>query len=136
MACFQLTNMWRAAVGTRCDQFAIKTSQHGNLMVGFTKNPKSIAVESFNHGPNGYYFYYATGGLYSLLGDQNKSYSTAIYDTNVEFGAKYDKKKGTIIFYKNGVSLGEAYKISKYLKLYPTFDLYNYGCTVEFIKFK
>jgi len=103
-------------------------------MMGFS--PKDINKSSSNYTTKGYYFYLNGGTLYSQKGDSCRSFYSNSSSNNDVYGAVYDKKKGTITFYKSGASIGVAFTDLKKLDLYPAFDFYDFGSTAELIKGK
>jgi len=98
---------------------------------------KKINLNGNNNESCGYYLYISSGNLYSQAGDKGKSYTNYDLTVGVIYSAEYNKKKKTITFYKNGENLGVAFaNVDKKVELFPAFDFYNNGSTIEFVKFK
>jgi hypothetical protein len=71
-------------------------------MFGFA--PKKINLTGSNYSSCGYYLYVCNGTLYAQTGESNSTYSNNFAFTSGSLiGAKWDKKKGTITFYSQGM---------------------------------
>jgi len=102
-------NWSTSVVGSVTDKYAVKLLT-GNHASHFGFCPPNINPNASNNYSNcGWSVMPGSGTLYSQNGDSGKGYTSKSNDANTTWGAKYDKKKGTITFYVNSVSLGVAF---------------------------
>jgi len=101
---------------------------------------KKINPTSFNYSSKGYYLLVDGGGyLYSQRGDNDKHiFDNCEITQGTIYGAKYDKKKKTITYFKGSTSLGVGYSDIKIKKkedeLVPALEFTTCNMVVELIK--
>jgi len=130
---------YMTAIASKSKQWGIKvlkTSYY--IMLGITVNDK-FNLNSSNYGGNqDFAFIYLNGCTY-YGGDQKrnnngfKSNSSIQYEVGHLFAFKYNKSKGLVEMFDNGLSMGCPFIVSKKEKnLWPAFDCAS--CSLEFVK--
>jgi len=124
---------------SKASKFAIKFgASSSSMMLGFS--PKKINTSTFNYSSKGYYLLVDGGGyLYSQRGDNDKHmFDSCEITQGTIYGAKYDKKKKTISYYKGTQFLGIGYNDVKLKKkedeLFPALEFTTANMVVDIVK--
>jgi len=116
--------------------FKVISSQSGYIMFGFA--PKlGFNKTSSVHSTCGFYFYMCNGSKYSQSGASYGTGNGGIYgfSSGTIYSIKWDKKKGTIEYWKDKQYCGVYYtNIDKKIKLFPAISFNNQGDELEFVK--
>ena len=124
-----------AVLGTPCYRFKVKLLQKCNsLMIGMASDAMLFQKDGESWVNNGVYLACDTGSLYGENGISNQLYLEEPCNadgTTIE--VVYENEK--VYFIVDGVNRGTAFEIGgEVTAMYPAFELYEEGCSVEFIE--
>jgi hypothetical protein len=96
-----------STIGMQSGKFYMEVNGGSKVMVGITSDPNSPSDGGYHSRSDSYTFYSFNGN--KVNSDTQTSYSSAWTSSGDVVGALYDADNGTLSFYRNGVSQGNAF---------------------------
>jgi hypothetical protein len=96
-----------STIGMESGKFYMEVNGGSKVMVGITSDPIAPSDGGYHSRSDSYTFYSFNGNKVNT--DAQTSYSSAWSSSSDVVGAVYDADNGTLSFYRNGVSQGDAF---------------------------
>jgi len=129
-------NYWAGTLcSTKTKKYSIKLgSQCSYLMFGMAQS-SNLNKTTCNYTSGGFYMY-PNGNCYYGTGKTNNIIYGSDTQIGTIYGVDYNRKKGDIKFYKNGVFAAIGFSGNKNLKLCAVVDAYYNNSSYELVKGK
>jgi len=133
---YSSSSWYGTAVGKKSNTYSIKLGNQATYFMAGFADPSKLNKSSANYSSNVGHYYYPSGNTLYGIGSTG-SISGGDCNQGTIYGFKYDKKKGTITIFKNGIFFYVGWQNLKGIKGFaPVLDAYYSNSTYEFVKGK